>query len=200
MNKPSWLWVSRCSLQNDSRFLALGIYSLLLFWCLFSTKKMPHSFGYRARTRDIFARPYKKHGPVHLSKYLTTYRIGDHVDVVANGAIHRGMPHRYYHGKTGIVWNVTKRAIGVIINKRVGTRILRKRIHVRVEHVQPSNCRTDFLNRVKANQKLRVDAKSQKSRVVLKRTAGNPKPGRFVHVNGKTEVEKIAALKYEMLF
>lgn len=29
------------------------------------------------------------------------------------------MPHKWYQGKTGVVWNVTKRAIGVEINKRV---------------------------------------------------------------------------------
>jgi Ribosomal protein L21e len=32
----------------------------------------------------------------------------------------QGMPHKYYHGKTGVVWNVTKRAVGVEINKQVG--------------------------------------------------------------------------------
>ena len=29
------------------------------------------------------------------------------------------MPHKYYHGKTGVVWNVTKRAVGVEVNKQV---------------------------------------------------------------------------------
>lgn len=29
------------------------------------------------------------------------------------------MPHKFYHGKTGKVFNVTKHAVGVIINKRV---------------------------------------------------------------------------------
>ena len=29
------------------------------------------------------------------------------------------MPHKYYHGKTGVVWNVTKRAVGVEIYKQV---------------------------------------------------------------------------------
>jgi ribosomal protein L21E len=29
------------------------------------------------------------------------------------------MPHKWYAGKTGIVWNVTKRAVGVEINKIV---------------------------------------------------------------------------------
>ncbi|KAM2685405.1 hypothetical protein EV1_046778 [Malus domestica] len=43
----------------------------------------------------------------------------------------RGMPHKFYHGRTGRVWNVTKRAVGVEINKQVGNRIIRKMIHVR---------------------------------------------------------------------
>jgi Ribosomal protein L21e len=31
----------------------------------------------------------------------------------------QGMPFKYYHGKTGVVWNVTKRALGVAVNKVV---------------------------------------------------------------------------------
>ena len=34
----------------------------------------------------------------------------------------QGMPFKWYHGKTGVVWNVTKRALGVEINKRVSMR------------------------------------------------------------------------------
>ena len=30
------------------------------------------------------------------------------------------MPHKAYHGKTGRVFNVSKRAVGVVVNKRVG--------------------------------------------------------------------------------
>eukprot|EP00963_Diacronema_lutheri_P004411 scaffold332_cov308-Pavlova_lutheri.AAC.2 len=33
------------------------------------------------------------------------------------------MPFKYYHGKTGVVWNVTKRAVGVELNKLVRERI-----------------------------------------------------------------------------
>lgn len=36
----------------------------------------------------------------------------------------QGMPHKWYQGKTGVVWNVTKRAIGVEINKRVSNWVL----------------------------------------------------------------------------
>ena len=31
----------------------------------------------------------------------------------------RGMPHKFYHGKTGRVWNVTKTSVGVEVNKTV---------------------------------------------------------------------------------
>ena len=113
---------------------------------------MPHSFGYRARTRDMFARPFRKTGMIKLSTYMTTYKVGDYVDIIVNGAIHKGMPHKYYHGRTGVVFNVTKRSIGVRVNKIIGNRIIHKHINVRVEHVQPSKCRQDFLNRVKENE------------------------------------------------
>lgn len=29
------------------------------------------------------------------------------------------MPHKVYHGRTGVIWNVTKRAVGVEVNKQV---------------------------------------------------------------------------------
>merc|ERR1712061_468146 len=61
------------------------------------------------------------------------------------GAFQKGMPHKAYHGKTGRVFNVSKRAVGVVVNKRVGGKILPKRICVRVEHVKHSQCRKDFL-------------------------------------------------------
>ena len=49
------------------------------------------------------------------------------------------MPHKSYHGKTGRVFNVTKHAVGVVVNKRVRGKILAKRISVRVEHIKKSN-------------------------------------------------------------
>lgn len=82
---------------------------------------MPAGHGLRARTRDLFARPFRKKGPTHLSTYLRIYKTGDYVDVKVNGSIHKGMPHKFYHGRTGRVWNVTKRAIGVEVNKQVPT-------------------------------------------------------------------------------
>jgi len=30
------------------------------------------------------------------------------------------MPYKFYHGKTGRVYNVTRRAVGVVVNKQLG--------------------------------------------------------------------------------
>jgi len=41
------------------------------------------------------------------------------------------MPYSYYHGRTGIIFNVTKNAVGVEVNKVVGNRQMKKRFHVK---------------------------------------------------------------------
>ena len=141
---------------------------------------MPHSFGYRATTRDLFKKKFRTNGTIKLSKYMETYKLGMIVDVVGDGAVHKGMPHKFYHGKTGIVWNVTKRSVGVELNKRVGGRIMRKRIHVRVEHVQKSTSRQGFLDRVQANEKIKIEAKKTGVRGITKRFPVPPRTSCFV--------------------
>ncbi len=115
---------------------------------------MTHSYGYKRKTRNKFRKGFKQHGSIHISKTLTVYKIGDIVDIVVDGSIHKGMPYKYYHGRTGTVFNVNPRAIGVIVNKQVRNRIIPKRIHVRIEHLRLSTCRTAFLDRVRANDKV----------------------------------------------
>lgn len=157
---------------------------------------MPHSWGYRARTRKLFARDFRKHGLPALSTYLKTYRVGDLVDIKANSAIHKGMPHKYYHGRTGRVFNVTKRALGVVVNKKVGGRVLPKRIHVRIEHVSMSKSREDFLERVRENGRVRKQAKETGKFVrPLKRTPRLPRPAALVKTK-KTEIVNVRPVPY----
>ncbi|MCO5552627.1 hypothetical protein L7F22_006142 [Adiantum nelumboides] len=157
---------------------------------------MPAGHGQRARTRDLFSRPFRRKGYIALSTYLRTFRIGDYVDIKVNGAVHKGMPHKYYHGRTGVVWNITKRAIGVEMNKQVNTRIVRKRIHVRIEHVQPSRCREDFIERVKKNDLLKIEAKAKGEKISTKRQPEGPKPG-FI-VEGAT-LETVTPIPYDVV-
>ena len=36
-----------------------------------------------------------------MSNYLDTLKLGDYADIIVDGAIHKGMPHQYYQGRTG---------------------------------------------------------------------------------------------------
>lgn len=111
--------------------------------------------------------------------------------------MHKGMPYKAYHGKTGRVYNVTKVALGVIVNKRHRGKILPKRINVRIEHVNQSRCREDFLRRVKSNDLARKEARSKGIRVCLKRKPA-PTRGEQVIVNPPEPVF-LAPIPYEFI-
>ncbi|KAI9351995.1 ribosomal protein L21e-domain-containing protein, partial [Obelidium mucronatum] len=154
--------------------------------------------GLRARTRHLFSRDFRTQGPIKLSTYLVNYKIGDIVDIKANGAVQKGMPHKFYHGKTGIVYNVTKSSVGVIVNKVVGGRYIEKRINVRVEHIKHSKCRVDFLRRVKANAKALTEAKAKGVTVNLRRQPAQPRPAHYVSSKNNTPIT-VAPVPYEAL-
>ncbi|KAF7335171.1 hypothetical protein MSAN_02350300 [Mycena sanguinolenta] len=144
---------------------------------------MPHSFGYRARTRHMFKRGFKEHGPVKLSTFLINYH---------------GMPHKYYHGRTGIVYNVTPSAVGVIVYKVVGNRYIEKRVNLRVEHVRHSKCRQEFLDRVKRNHEAHVEAKEKGERVNLKRIPAQPRAAHTVaSATGDNIPQTMVPVRYE---
>ncbi len=141
---------------------------------------MTHSYGLRSGTRNKFSKAFRKHGAPNTSRYMTTYRMGEFVTIIADPSIHKGMPFQFYHGRTGKVFNVTKRAIGVELDKIVGNRKIRKRIHVRIEHVRKSRCQEDFKQRCRENAVKIAEAKKTGVKVCLKRSPAMPKPGKMV--------------------
>ncbi|XP_074650318.1 large ribosomal subunit protein eL21-like [Tubulanus polymorphus] len=159
---------------------------------------MTNPKGYRRGTRHMFSRKFRTKGYIPLSTYMKVYKRGDIVDIKANGAVQKGMPHKVYHGRTGKVYNVTPHALGVIVNKRVKGRILPKRINVRVEHVKHSNCRLDFLKRVKENERIKKEAKEQGIQADFKRKPVGPREAHFVRTKfNKPQV--IEPIPYEFI-
>ena len=159
---------------------------------------MPHSFGLRARTRDLFSRPFKTHGQYSFHKIMTVYKTGDIVDIIADGAIQRGMPHKQYHGKTGRVFNVTKHSLGIVVNKRVNCRVVPKRIHVRVEHARKSLSREAFIARVHKNDELKREAKKKGVKVNTKRVPLQPREAHVV--KPATPIECMNPIKFRELY
>lgn len=90
------------------------------------------------------------------------------------------MPHKVYHGKTGVVYNVTKSAVGVIIYKKVKHRYIEKRVNLRIEHVSLSRSREEFVRRVKANAELKKKSKADGTHVHLKRQPAMPREARTI--------------------
>ncbi|MEJ2250122.1 MAG: 50S ribosomal protein L21e [Candidatus Lokiarchaeota archaeon] len=60
--------------------------------------------GYRNNTRKIYRKKVRTRGLGSVEKYLIEYDIDDTVDVIGDPSKHkRGLPHRRYHGRTGII-------------------------------------------------------------------------------------------------
>ena len=126
-------------------------------------------------------------------------KLGDYVDIIVDGSVHKGMPFKFYMGKTGVVRNVTRRALGVDMNKKVGNRIIVKRLNVRVEHVRASNCRAAFVKRVQVNDALKTEANAKGLRISTKRSPILPKAGFTVKSAQKNPAVTLEPRPYRVL-
>merc|ERR550539_1802207 len=99
------------------------------------------------------SKKYRTKGMPGVARYLATFKRGDYVDIVVDSSVQKGMPYSFYHGRTGVVYNVDRNALGVEMTKIVGNKMLRKRMGVRTEHVRKSRCNEAFLARIKANDR-----------------------------------------------
>jgi len=91
------------------------------------------SRGFRSETRSILKRRPRERGKTGLSKILHEYQPGEKVVVKIDPSIHRGMPHRRYHGKVGVVVNKKGRAYAISVTQ--GDAV--KGLIVRPEHLEP---------------------------------------------------------------
>lgn len=89
--------------------------------------------GFRHRTRSLLRRGVREKGKTGLSKILREYAQGDRVLVRINPSIHKGMPHRRFHGRIGVVGE--KRGRAYVVNVSQGDAV--KEIIVRPEHLEP---------------------------------------------------------------
>ena len=90
--------------------------------------------GYRHRTRKLLRKSVRERGAVpSLSLLMIEYKPGDRVHIVINPSVHSGMPHRRYHGKTGVV--IGKRGSCYIVKVMLGDK--EKTLFVAPEHLRP---------------------------------------------------------------
>jgi large subunit ribosomal protein L21e len=118
---------------------------------------------------------------------MNQYKKGMFVDIVANGSIHKGMPHKFYHGRTGKVFDISPNSIGVIVNKQVRNRIVEKRIHVRVEHLKISTCNANFKKHVREVEQRKRD--NPKEKQFTKRLPTGPAEEQKIEVKKDTVIK-----------
>ena len=89
--------------------------------------------GYRRKTRSLLKRKPRERGKTGLSKILYEYKPGEKVVVKIDPSVHKGMPHRRFHGRIGVI--ADKRGEAYIVNVTQGKAV--KEIIVRPEHLKP---------------------------------------------------------------
>ncbi len=95
--------------------------------------KMRKSKGYRAGARRLLTKQPREHGKLGLSKLLYEHRPGSQVVIRIDSSVHKGMPHRRYHGRVATV--VTKRGRSYVLSVSQGDAV--KEVIVRPEHLEP---------------------------------------------------------------
>jgi large subunit ribosomal protein L21e len=93
---------------------------------------MSKSRGFRKKTRSLLKKKPRERGKLGLSRLLRTYEPGDKVVIKIDPSVHKGMPHRRYQGKVGVI--VSKRGRAYEINVTQGDAV--KEVIVRPEHLR----------------------------------------------------------------
>jgi len=91
------------------------------------------SKGYRARTRRLLKKEPRERGKLRISKLLHEYPPESRVVVKIDPSVHKGMPHRRYHGKVGKI--IDRRGRSYVVSVGQGETV--KEIIVRPEHLEP---------------------------------------------------------------
>lgn len=94
---------------------------------------MRHSVGYRSRTRSLLKKGIREKGCSPVTRILREYAVGERVSIKIDPSFVKGMPHRRYHGRTGIV--LGKRGRAYLIKMLMGG--YEKTIIARPEHISP---------------------------------------------------------------
>lgn len=90
---------------------------------------MARSRGFRRKTRQLLTKDTIR----GLSYLLHEYKIGDKVVIDIDAREHKGMPHRRFQGKVGVVEAISRRALRIRV--RIGEKD--KMVIARVAHVKP---------------------------------------------------------------
>jgi large subunit ribosomal protein L21e len=94
---------------------------------------MGKSTGIQRKSRKVFSKNPREKGMAPLGRLLHEYQNGEKVVIKIDSSVQKGMPHKRYYGKVGIVTEERGRAYVVEITE--DTKV--KKIITRPEHIVP---------------------------------------------------------------
>lgn len=92
------------------------------------------SKGIRSRTRGIMSKPPRKRGMNSLSRSFQKFEVGDKANIIIDPSMHKGQPHKRFHGQTGEV--IGKRGAAYLLSVREKGKM--KTTIARPEHLKKS--------------------------------------------------------------
>ncbi len=101
---------------------------------------MARSHGMRKKTRKKLSKNKRARGLSPISRAIQRFEPGDKVHIRIDPSVHKGMPHRRFHGMTGEVVGERGRAFIVRVSDGVRGRKKTKELFVRPEHLLLQQC------------------------------------------------------------
>ncbi|ADB58286.1 MULTISPECIES: 50S ribosomal protein L21e [Archaeoglobus] len=90
------------------------------------------SHGFRFKSGRKLRKKIREKG-IKISRALQTFEVGDRVHIDIDPAVHKGMPHPRFQGRTGVV--IGQRGRAYLVRVRDGNSY--KTLFVRPEHLKP---------------------------------------------------------------
>lgn len=126
---------------------------------------MPHSKGFRHKSRGLQKDSHHAHG---LTNILTPYAVNDEVVIDIDSSQVKGMPHRRFQGKVGVVTEIRPRSL--VIKLPIGNKM--KTISPRLEHIRPHKGSSGSVKKTTtAETKTKTERKTEASKAKTKTTA-----------------------------
>ena|SRR3989304_3034871 len=125
---------------------------------------MTHSKGFRHKTRGLKKDSKHAHG---LSNILTQYSVNDEVVIDIDPSQVKGMPHRRFQGKVGVVEEIRPRSL--VIRLPIGNKM--KQISPRLEHIRPHRGSSVSVEKTATKTETEIKTKAETTNAKAKTTA-----------------------------
>lgn len=151
---------------------------------------MGSSNGFRRKTRKLLKKAFKTRGMPSFTAISQCFHRGDYVDCFINPSVHKGMPHKRFHGKTGRVLDVNIRSYICVFYIRKGGEYREQIVTIRNEHLRKSRCDESYRKRFEQNYLLKMECEREgKEFVPISTAVEGPRQEFIINLENNEPIE-----------